>query len=275
MGFNINVSYQELKKDIKNIGIRKILLILLILFIFFIVGSFSAYYLPWIKKINLANVNQKLEQQIVISSSSKISESDLCEGGVFKDKLDDWIINYYNKPDKDDFYCPRSSSPFLSPDIWYKNSIPTSFKSLEINYQLKNKNDSIIIPPSFIFSIDKILRFYIPENNYRIAGFEKITKKDTGYSMERDEVQLLDEPIEYGTETELKVRITIVERNKVVFYFNLKYISASSGRSIEKGFSYEVNLPKPSPESDISKLKIGFGTFKEGCVKPISYKFCY
>jgi hypothetical protein len=120
-----------------------------------------------------------------------------------------------------------------------------------------------------------ILHFYVPEENYQIAGFEKIVKKETGFSLQRENIKELDEPIEYGTEAELKTRIRIIEKNKVGFDFNLKYISALNGESIENGFSYEVDLPVPNPESELSKVQIGFGTFQGNCIKPVSYKFCY
>ena len=55
----------------------------------------------------------------------------------------------------------------------------------------------------------------------------------------------------------------------------MQYISAFYGESVENDFSYEIDLPDPEPNSEHSKLKIGFGTVKGSCIKPISYTFCY
>jgi len=238
---------------------------------------------PNLNEKNQANIGQQVIQ--MIPSTSK-EESKPCEEGMFAENLDNWTIKYYESPDKNAFYCPRPSKDFLYRIIWYKNPILTNFKSLELNYQLKNKDINTENPPSFIFAIEEnpdILRFYIPQQrNDQLVGFEKITKDenqgtstDTSFSMKWEEGKTLNERIAYGQEVSLKVQVTIIGGNKAVFSFTLNYISAIDGRSAENGFSYEVNLPKPSPESDLSKLKIGFGTFIGSCVKPISYKFCY
>jgi len=274
MGIDLKIKYEDLKRDIKNIGGFKIILTVLFLIIFFIAGSLVSPHLPWMKEVGPANVSQN----IYIPITPETSKPSSCEERMFEDKLSDWTIKYYNQADKDGFYCPRVSSPYPSPDIWYKSSILTKFNSLEIRYNLKNKNNSTSTPPTFIFSIGdspKILRLYIAERNPQIVGFEKIIKEGSTFSTKREAVRTLDDPIEYGTEAELKVRIIISGGNKATFYFNLIYISALDGRSVENSFNYDVDLPFPKPESELSKLKIGFGTFKENCVKPISYKFCY
>lgn len=226
-----------------------------------------------------ANISQNLN----VGTTQPISEIPkiTCEGGMFIEKSDKWKTTSFNQPDEDGFYCPRSTKKFLYSNIWYKNPVPTEFDSVELRYKLRNKDNSTSTPPSLILSVSQwegsdILRLYVPqEKNWQIVGFEKIVKKEDGFSMEWEKPQELDEPIEYGTEAELKMRIRIIEKNKARFDFNLKYISALSGKSIENGFSYEVNLPVPSPESELSKLQIGFGTFQKNCIKPISYKFCY
>lgn len=230
-----------------------------------------------------ANLSQTVNLGTV-PATSEVTKNP-CKEEVFTETTDRWTTKQYDKPDEEGFYCLSYFSKFSSPDLWYKNLIPTNFDSIEIRYELKNKDNNITNPPSFIFSIGRggaiskeenyILRLYVPEKSYQIVGFEKITKKDDGFSLEREEVKDLDEPIEYGTEAELKVRIRIVEGNKARFDFNLQYISARNGRSVEKGFSYDVDIPVPGPESELSKLQIGFGTFKGSCVKPLSYKFCY
>jgi len=249
----------------------------------FVFAIYNFFVMPSLNEKFQANIGQQ-----VIQMNPSISEegSKPCEEGMFAENLDNWTIKYYEKPDKDSFYCPRSSKDFLYRIIWYKNPISTNFESLELNYQLKNKDSKTKDPPSFIFAIEEnpdILRFYAPQQkNDQLVGFEKITKdesqstsSDAGFLMKWEEGKTLDERIAYWTEAALKVQVTIIGGNKAVFSFTLNYISAIDGRSAENGFSYEVNLPKPSPESELSKLKIGFGTFIENCVKPISYKFCY
>lgn len=209
-----------------------------------------------------------------------------CDDGMFAEDLEKWDIKYYDRPDGEGFYCPRSSKDFLYRIIWYESPIATNFQSIELNYQLKNKNINIKDPPSFIFAIEEnpgILRFYAPQQkNDQLVGFERIVKdeveedsSDISFLMKWEEGKTLNERMAYRQEAVLKVQTTMAGGNKVIFSFTLNYISAIDGRSAENGFSYEVNLPKPSPGSDLSKFKIGFGTFIGNCVKPISYKFCY
>ncbi len=238
-----------------------------------VVALFSIDVLSWSWSKNIANVSEPVKETFL-----KPQKESFCDSGLFEEKLDSWKIKYYDSPDEDGFYCPRSLSSFLSPDIWYKNLIPTNFESIEIRYKLKNKDNSTSTPPSFIFSLGdnpRILRFYAPETNRQIVGFEKIIKDGTDFSTKREEPQYLDEPVAYGTDAELGVKIMISKGNKATFYFKLMYVSALTGKPVENDFSYEVNLPDPMPESEHSKLKIGFATFKGNCIKPISYKFCY
>ena len=245
------------------------------------VGFMISIYFDFPSKLSKTNLSQNIYLDHGLPTS-KTSGTALCESGEFTEKLirDNWTIRQYDGPDEDGFYCPRFYSTFSSPDIWYKNSVPTAFDSIRIRYQLKNRDNSTTKPPSFIFSIGdspRILRFYTPEKGYQIVGFEKIVKEDTGFVLKRQEGGggVLDEPAEYGSEAELETKLSIIEKNKANVSFNLKYISALSEKSIENGFSYQIDLPFPSPESELSKLKIGFATFKGSCIKPISYKFCY
>jgi hypothetical protein len=244
------------------------------------VGIMFFIYSNFPSKLSQANLSQNIDLGQGLPTS-KTSETTLCESGEFTEKLikDNWVVRYYDGPDEDGFYCPRSFATFSSPDIWYKKSVPTAFDSIRIRYQLKNKDNSVIKPPSFIFSIGdnpRILRFYVPEETYQIVGFEKIVKEDNSFILKRQEGGggTLDEPIEYGSEAELETKLSIIEKNKAVVSFNLKYISALSTKSTENGFSYQIDLPFPNPESELSKLKIGFATFKGNCIKPISYKIC-
>lgn len=252
--------------------------IIVLLFIVTIMIAFGAGYL-YFPKHNKGLLVQPniIPEDIKTPQDSKNPESVLCKSGRFEDHLDKWNIKYYNKPDENGFYCPHSRK-FLSPDIWYKELIPTNFESLIIRYKMKNKDNNVDIPPPFIFSIGenpRILRFYIAEKNPEIIGFEKIAIEDSGILLKREKIKLLGYPIEYNAETELSVRMMINKGNKVTIYFNLKYISAFHGESVENDFSYEVDLPDPEPDSEHSTLKIGFGTVKGSCIKPISYSFCY
>jgi len=225
-----------------------------------------------------ASVTQNIDLNESSLSSEELGRKGICEGGKFSEKIDDWKIRQYNNPDNEGFYCPRMTSSFSSPDIWYKNPIPTNFEFIEFRYQLKDKDMDDDIPPSFIFSVGeepRILRFYIPENNYQLVGFERIELEESKYILEREIPQELSEPIDTAVETELRVRMVIGEGNKVSLYFNPTYLSILDEDSTEDSFSYTINLLDPKPISEHSEIRIGFGTFKGNCIKPISYKFCY
>ncbi len=224
---------------------------------------------------NKASVSSTIEANINSKKNEDLKEN--CDGGIFEDNIDKWIIKYYDNPDEDGFYCPRSKD-FFSPDIWYGCSVPTNFESFKIRYKIKNKKDDVEDPPVFIFSIGenpRILRFYIAERNPEIIGFEKIVIKDSKFDLERVPVKYLDYPIEFNGDIELTVRIIINRENKVTFLFNLNYISEYYNKPTEADFSYEVDLLDPNIESELSNLDFGFGTVRGSCVKPISYKICY
>lgn len=231
---------------------------------------------------NTANVSQSLQFAELSSLPSDKTENISCISGKFPDNVDDWVIHQYNNPDQEGFYCPRLRSDFLSPDIWYVNSIPTKFESLEFRYKVRNRNNNSDTTPTFIVSFGKdptIFRLYLPlESNSQLVGFEKIITEDSKYDLEREEPKKLKKPVKEEVENELKIRIIIEQDNKVTFLFNPIYISAieEESASVEDSITYSFNLPHdPKPGSEFSQSEIGFGTIKGSCVKPISYKFCY
>lgn len=281
-GINYNITKEDIKSILSYIKDHR-----LIIFLFgFVVGLASFYLfnniLINLKEQNLASVANSLNVKIDNSKNNlSISKDIECKDGIFKDDLGNWIIpSSYDRVDEEGFYCPRKSSSFLSPDIWYKNLIPTNFESLEIRYKLKNKNNSTTTTPSFIFSIGekpRILRLYIPEKNNYIVGCERIiaTTSGSGFSLVREDIHSLNEPIGWQEDAEAKVRVTINKGNEARFDVNLSYLSALDGKPTEEYFSYNVALSDPKPLSELSKIVIGFATLKGNCVKPISYKFCY
>jgi len=275
----------DINKSIKEQGIWKTFIILVLVLI---IGMGSGYYLCIYININSTiqqdNKNSASVSQQFISGVEKRPQNNTdntneivkannnkCTEGKFEEKIDDWEITQYAKPDEEGFYCPRSWSSFSSPDIWYKKDIPTKFESIEIKYRIKSKNSTT---PSFIFSIGKglrILRIYIPEKNPQLVGFENISMTDS--NLERVEPRQLEKgPIKYGPEVNMKVQPIINEGNKATYTFNLKYISDTIGESVETSLRYDVSLPDPEPQSQYSVQHIGLGTFKGNCIKPISYQ---
>lgn len=281
--FSIQISWDDVKKLLGDISKSKLsvagtcIIICLALGYFFVVKPLQEEIKQISQKGEMAT---NLEQ--AISSSNEPPSSSECISGKFPDDKNDWIIQQYDDPDEEGFYCPRLRSNFLSPDIWHINSIPTKFEFLEFRYKVRNRNDNSDVIPTFIVSFGKdptIFRFYLPlESNSQLVGFEKIITEDSKYSLEREEPKKLKKPIKEEVENELKIRIVIEQDNRVTFLFNSIYISAieEESVSVEDSVTYSFSLPHdPKPGSELSQSEIGFGTIKGSCVKPISYKFCY
>ncbi len=262
----------------------------------FIIGGFVVFVLSYFLKVSplekeinqLSSDKSQLSTQLanVLSNTTQMIKAGKsnCISGKFPDDSDDWSIQQqYDQPDEEGFYCARLGSDFPSPDIWYRNNIPTKFESIEFRYKVKNRNEDINIFPSFIVSFGKnpyVFRFYLPlESNPQLVGFQKIkvsTSSKSGYDLERENARELKAPIKDEVENELKIRISIEQGNKAIFSFNPIFISAINEESIEDGISYNLIFPNdPKPGSEFSETKIGFGTFQGSCIKPISYKFCY
>lgn len=189
----------------------------------------------------------------------------------------DWLIKYYKPVNDEGFYCPKSGSPFGSPDIWYKEKIPVAFRSLTMNYQVISEKDKSTETPSLIFSLGdspRILRFYAPHGkNPQIVGFEKVILEDPENKLEFEPPRDLSEPIKYGTPVEISIRSLLRGDNKATLAFQLQYIS-NSGKPAKDNFEYNIELPIPNPEGS-SIIQFGFGTFKGSCIKPLDYTFCY
>ena len=121
------------------------------LFCLFIIGILFNSNIISFNKLSQANISQTLtlETSKPVSEEPKIT----CEGGMFLEKLDNWKMTSYNQPDEDGFYCPRSTKKFLYLNIWYKNPVPTDFNFVEVRYKLKNKDNSVTKPPTFILTV--------------------------------------------------------------------------------------------------------------------------
>lgn len=281
------LSYDDIKKfykDAKQYGAKNGLIVL----IAFIAGFSFCYFYIYPNRVtedpiqteNKASAIDSLNQD---SSISELNQSDdYLENSIcFSDSnlSDKWETRHYSNLDEEGFYCPSPFARFSSPDIWYKSLIPAVFKSVKIKYQLKNKESLSEMVPSFIFSVGdspRIFRFYVPEINPQLLGFEKIDIKDPESGLKREEPKTLKKgPVQYKAEVDLTIRSMIKEGNKVSYTFNLDYISGVTGDKLVDSFSYDVSLPNPNPGDKDSKIKIGIGTLKNNCIKVISYEICY
>jgi len=276
MSIDLELTEKQLKSNQRWIKKHWAGFIIGLIFCCSVTSALFGFKIISISKSGPASVlNVNLNQESSISLNEKNTS---CVGEVFEDKLKDWKISHYSGIDKSGFYCPRSSSPFPSPDIWYKNQIPKIFDSIEIKYQSKNKDNSINNPSAFIFSLGedpRILRFYVSEKDFQVVGFEKIMINKAGQPFEREAPgRILANPIKDGTEISLTIKPVQISGNKIAFSFILNYISDNTGSSMNDTFNYIVDLPDPNPESDYSKTEFGFATLKGDCIKPISYKIC-
>ena len=275
----------RIKEFIKNKPIKAI--ILTSLFMLAVCGIIG--YLLFVNPLQKEKEQISQNYQTLLANLLQTTQQDQspsptqCVSGKFPTNKDDWVISQYDNPDQEGFYCTRLRSDFLSPSIWYKNSISTKFESIEFKYEVKNRNKDTDTFPPFIVSFGKdptIFRLYLPlESNSQLVGFEKIIIEDSNYSLERETPKKLKKPVKEEVENEIKIRMVIEQDNKVTFFFNPIYISSISEEepiSIEDSISYSFLLPHdPKPGSALSESEIGFGTLKGSCVKPISYRFCY
>lgn len=264
---NFNVDLDKMFKS-KSLRCRFFVLLLFLLIPFsYMLGYTKGNQNPLVQ-INQNNTSDNHE----VPTEDQVKP---CVTGVFEEEYNSWIFNSYSKPDKEGYYCPKVFSNYQTPDIWYKEKLPHDFESFTIKYKLRSKQDDLDTYPPFIFSIGespRILRFYWPEGNPLLVGFEKINLSNTPFKLEREQPQELLSPIKLETEAKLMVRPSILQDNKMNYVFNLSYISQDDNKE-DGTFTYEVVIPDPDPQS--TKISIGFGTTKsDGCLKPISYELC-
>jgi len=273
MGFDFKI---DINKFVEKYGLAKTLIVIIVLCSVF---NFLLYhFVPKGYALLTASISNTVvdpnggsgEPSKTTPSPTKPEVS--CVEERFEDNLNDWQINRYNQSN-DGFYCPKNWTGFLSPNIWYSELVPLGFDSLRIKYKAKNEDNSTTTPSAFILTIGEnptIARFYVTEDNYQMVGFQKIDFKTQKLIWEDGRV--LTQPIQCGTEVELRVRSIIDTGNKIKLVFNLLYVPSEGDRPIEDSFTYDVSLPDPTPEN--SMIKIGFGTLKKRCIKPVSYEIC-
>lgn len=270
----------DINQSIKDFGFFKTF----ILAIVFVAYSYGMYYLGVRNSTEISqSQNVSLESPITsqeatsqLTDGKALNESPgirSCIGGRFEDQLDDWIIEHYDKPTEEGYYCPRSRR-FPTPDIWYVDLIPMSFSSVTLKYELLIDEDSNLDVPTSILSIGeqpRILRIYIPERNPQLVGIETISIEDPGELKRHEPIELKD-PIQPDTVLELTVRPLVRKGNEITYTFNIKYVSKLSREAAEDSFSVDVSLHDPHPET--GSVRVGLGALLDSCIKPISYEFC-
>lgn len=282
----MNIKF-DINKSIKENGIFKTVVYFLILVIVFIVPVYFFY------SGKVSNLEQQLSasmsQNVVVDNNfdKKSSEISIEEykGGDFDKMLDYWEIdfkNHWKKKDENGFYCPESDDyPF--PKIWYKDLIPSEFKSIEIRYILKyekNNSNNSNQAPTFVFAIGKdkeeeILRLFIPEEDSWLVGSQKRIKKDTMFYLERESPKRkLDEPIQHGEVVVFVINRIASKLDEFTFDVNLNYKSSRTGEPIPpKTLRYDNVVSFDSDlNNEFSGIDVGFGTKNGYCIKPLSYK---
>ncbi|MBI2013741.1 MAG: hypothetical protein HYS87_02870 [Candidatus Colwellbacteria bacterium] len=218
---------------------------------------------------------EKKEQFLQTASGINIIQEEFVES---KRK---WDTRSYAGPDNQGFYCVRQGSNFSSPDMWYKDVIPTNFKSINVKFEAKNVS-KVDILPTFIFSLGKnpeIFRFYIAEKDAQVVGFERsnlTAPEDQSNLLERDVPgRTISAPIKQSIPIELQIIPHLGRGNSANVIFNINYISSINGKTQEDQFSYDFQFPYPNPTDSAYTVNFGLGTIKGGCIKPISYEIHY
>lgn len=268
----------------EKIGLSKNIIIVIFIIIFIFIAFGSGVYITI--KLGLANIVVNISDKGVEPEPEKTFENK-CISGNFKDNINSWRIDYYSGPDSEGFYCPRSRIIPI-PRMWYKESISTKFESVEIRYKLKDENNNTSTVPLFVFVIGKedkdlesdkndILRFHVPEVESHLVGFQKRIMESFDWTIKRlPKKEELDDPVKYGEEVELKVSPRGNIDDVFSFDFKLMYTSAESGKGVEDIITFnDILMSDPNVDSEFSEIRVGIGTERGYCIKPISFKFCY
>jgi hypothetical protein len=224
----------------------------------------------------LVNVNVNNATAAEDSGGKVAGKQTSCEEeAAFADNTFNWSYVGYTEPDKGGFYCVKESSPYLSPIIWSQYSLTPLFGSMTFEYLVRNSDESAPEAPSFIFALGenpKLSRFIVPEVGQRVVGFQHINIDDLEGEMKRASSTALTEAIKNNTHVRVTVRAQTIKANQISYRYNVNYIAASSGEAIEDVFSYDVTMPFPNPATIATSF--GIGTFKGGCLRPVSYQIC-
>lgn len=214
-----------------------------------------------------------------------------CEPKEFNSS--EWNLERYN-PDKEEFYCPKSS--FTDPVMWLKTGISLDQKRFSIQYQVKKQTNESKKPLSFILEFGQkldgskeisaknvmpIYKLWTPEGeNLQLFRFSKnLTYKKTENpddSLIPDEAYSLSAPATGESIDSLTAQISDKNSNDVVINFTHNYTIQLPDRP--KGISdiipKSIRLPVSDTSTSSDSYYFGVGTFVGNCIKPISYISC-
>lgn len=192
---------------------------------------------------------------------------------TFSEHTNEWVIQGYDGPDSDGYYCPNNWAAYPAPDIIYRTPIKAIFNSLYFRYTIKNIDSSIKTPQTFVFSLgeknSRIFRIYIPQTNPQSVGFERFFTNNFVQSSKYDPGQSFPDPIAKDIPVELTVRSIPLSGSKVEYTFNTKYLTSEQQKPVENSVSYDIDLQDPDPSNLF--VQFGMATYKGNCINPDQY----
>ncbi len=221
-----------------------------------------------------STINNNLNCINPVLSAETNKTEDQCVHGSYDGFTNSWEVGNYKMLEEEESLCANIFSNFLSPEIWFKNTIPTIFESVKFSYipEVINDNNS---PLLFLLGKNlKIAKIFIQENNPQLIGFEKVNIDESGFPLEREQPFVLEDPPQVGAKIDLTLRSKVIKENEVEFILNVLYISSVSGKPKEDSFEFKVLLPEANPLGKDSNIEIGVATLKGYCFKPSSFEVC-
>jgi len=243
----------------------------IIFIVIFIISNFANYY---VTKGTTTNINNNLSCPSPVLSLETESVEGKCPQGDYEKFLVNWDTGNYKIQKEEQTLCANTLSNFLSPAIWFKSSISTSFDSIKFSYfpkVINGKNSPLLL---LIGKDPKIAKLYLQENNQQLVGFEKVNIENSEFPLVRQPPMILEDPPQEGVKIDLTLRSKVVKENEVEFTLNIEYISKLTSKPKENVFEFQVDLPEVNPLGKESKIEFGIATLKGMCFKPSNYEVC-
>ena len=231
---------------------------------------------------HLANIIGPILREPEITTISRVSGSVVCTTYTqFYRNTQEWILRSYEGPNEDGFYCTKENTNFITPPIWRNAPIPADFESITISARVINKEKTTSSPPLVFFLGEDpaIWELHAFNENPQIVSFKRFVFNSQATTSEifgaldfETPGRVLTSPLQYDTQIDLEISPVVNETNEATFVFSFSYLSSVDGKTVTEPLDYVMQLPFPNPKT--AETKVGFGTSKTACIKPIKFTIC-
>lgn len=199
-----------------------------------------------------------------VRQSEQVKAYSNCEPKDINGFKDDWDTERYSK--KGNLYCAYRLSPYLFPDLPYRNNLLYGTNGLKFSYKNLSDEGKNALALA-VGNNQKDIIFYVLETNPQLIGIEVLNEES---KYERISPITLKSIPKLNSEIELQIRGNVNKGNDITYILNINYISSLDSEKEEEAFPFSIKGSDTNPTS----FNVYIASARGKCFQPTGYELC-